>query len=205
MWDVSIHSIYPQNSPPLESDPEPKPVAKIECTLPAVNELRVYTRRNKVRGEQLLKSTRTCHESVPTPIVKESTGNEVLVTDFTIDIDSPIAVRKGTRLCTKYSIQDYVSFGNLSLKHLAFVSKVDNSSPEPKTVHEALQIPEWSTTIQAEISALEKNGIWELSELPLGKRLVGCKWIFTAKYNPNGSVNRLKARLVVKGLLSPIV
>ena len=51
----------------------------------------------------------------------------------------------------------------------------------------------------AEIHALEKNGTWEISELPAGKRLVGCKWIFTVKYNEDGSVNRFKARLVAKG------
>jgi len=35
--------------------------------------------------------------------------------------------------------------------------------------------------------------------LPLGKRPVGCKWIFTIKHNADGSVNRFEARLVAKG------
>ena len=49
------------------------------------------------------------------------------------------------------------------------------------------------------MNVLKKNGTWELSDLPEGKRPVGCKWIFTVKYNPDGSVSRYKARLVAKG------
>ncbi|KAL9253582.1 Glycine-rich RNA-binding protein 7-like protein [Drosera capensis] len=40
---------------------------------------------------------------------------------------------------------------------------------------------------------------WDLCPLPLGKRAIGCKWIFTVKVHPDGSLNRFKARLVAKG------
>ncbi|KAH9792323.1 hypothetical protein KPL71_004074 [Citrus sinensis] len=36
--------------------------------------------------------------------------------------------------------------------------------------------------------------------LPEGKLIVGCKWIFTVKYNSDGSLERYKARSVAKGL-----
>jgi hypothetical protein len=35
--------------------------------------------------------------------------------------------------------------------------------------------------------------------LPDGKKTVGCKWVFTMKYNSDGSIERYKARLVAKG------
>ena len=53
--------------------------------------------------------------------------------------------------------------------------------------------------MEDEIRALESNDTWILSELPHGKKLVGCKWIFTAKYKADGSVERYKAHLVGKG------
>lgn len=47
--------------------------------------------------------------------------------------------------------------------------------------------------------ALEKNGTWELTELPSDKRQVGCKWVFTTKYNLDGSIDRHNSRLMAKG------
>ena len=35
--------------------------------------------------------------------------------------------------------------------------------------------------------------------LPKGKSTVGCKKVFTVKYNLNGSLERYKARLMAKG------
>ena len=35
--------------------------------------------------------------------------------------------------------------------------------------------------------------------LPPGKKAIGCRWVFTVKVNPDGSIARLKAQLVVKG------
>lgn len=32
-----------------------------------------------------------------------------------------------------------------------------------------------------------------------GMNVVGCHWIFTIKYHPNGEIDRYKARLVAKG------
>lgn len=50
-----------------------------------------------------------------------------------------------------------------------------------------------------EMTALEKNQTWELVPLPEGKRPVGCRWVYTVKCKPDGSIDRYKARLVAKG------
>lgn len=53
--------------------------------------------------------------------------------------------------------------------------------------------------MQVEMEALEKNNTWDLVELSDWKKPVGCKWVFTVKYNWDGSLERYKARLVAKG------
>lgn len=45
----------------------------------------------------------------------------------------------------------------------------------PNNVQEALQVFEWKAIIVEEVKALEKECTWELTELPKGKNLVGCK------------------------------
>ena len=35
--------------------------------------------------------------------------------------------------------------------------------------------------------------------LPIGKKFIGCRWVFVVKFNLDGSVARLKVRLIVKG------
>jgi hypothetical protein len=50
-----------------------------------------------------------------------------------------------------------------------------------------------------EMTALRKNGTWDLVSLPGGKKSVGCKWVFTIKHNADGTVERYKARLVARG------
>lgn len=53
---------------------------------------------------------------------------------------------------------------------------------------EALNVHEWREAIFEEMRALENNATWEKVALPQGKTVVGCKWIFTVKYNYDGSL-----------------
>lgn len=47
-----------------------------------------------------------------------------------------------------------------------------------------------------EMHALSKNEIWDVADLQKRKCVVGCKWVHTMKYNPDGTVQQYKARLV---------
>ncbi|PKI78821.1 hypothetical protein CRG98_000781 [Punica granatum] len=46
---------------------------------------------------------------------------------------------------------------------------------------------------------LSENGTWVITDLPHGKQVIGCKWVYKVKRNVDGSIERYKARLVAKG------
>lgn len=50
-----------------------------------------------------------------------------------------------------------------------------------------------------EMNALDTSGSWNLINLPIGKKMIGCKWVFVVKFNVDGSYARIKACLVAKG------
>ncbi|UYV72085.1 hypothetical protein LAZ67_9001767 [Cordylochernes scorpioides] len=57
---------------------------------------------------------------------------------------------------------------------------------------------EWLKASEEEMKSLIENDTWTLTDLPPGKKSIGSKWIFKAKYNQDGNVERFKARLVAK-------
>ena len=46
---------------------------------------------------------------------------------------------------------------------------------------------------------MKDNDVWDLVELPKGKKPIGYKWVFKTKRNSKGNVERYKALLVTKG------
>ena len=129
-------------------------------------------------------------------LVAENPGEQS--SDLSGDLYLPIALRKGVRSCTQHPISKYVSYKKLSPKYAAFTANI-SAIEIPSNIQEAMKDKRWVEAINEELKALHKNHTWELVELPVGKRLVGCKWVFTVKYKADGSMERYKARLVAKG------
>ena len=53
--------------------------------------------------------------------------------------------------------------------------------------------------MHTEYNALISNHTWDLIHSVPSHNLVGCKWVFRVKRHPDGSVDRYKVRLVIKG------
>lgn len=50
-----------------------------------------------------------------------------------------------------------------------------------------------------EMEAVERNGTWELTELPQDRKAIDLKWIYKIKRDANGNIVKHKARIVAKG------
>ncbi|XP_022848510.1 uncharacterized protein LOC111370847 [Olea europaea var. sylvestris] len=75
----------------------------------------------------------------------------------------------------------------------------DLQNNKPNSFKEALKCPQWNMAMHEEYTALINNGIWNLVSLLPDRKLIGNKWVFKLKRNPDGSISRYKVRLVAKG------
>ena len=64
----------------------------------------------------------------------------------------------------------------------------------PETFAEASGNLDWDAAMDEEYCSL-----MDLFPLPKGRKIVRCKWVYRTKYASDGSVERLKERLVAKG------
>ena len=82
------------------------------------------------------------------------------------------------------------------LVHMALFAEM-----EPVSFEEASQKKQWMMAMKEELHSIEKNGTWELTELPKGKKAISVKWVYKLKLKPDGEIAKFKARLVAKGFL----
>uniref|UniRef100_A0A2N9IB18 CCHC-type domain-containing protein n=1 Tax=Fagus sylvatica TaxID=28930 RepID=A0A2N9IB18_FAGSY len=99
--------------------------------------------------------------------------------------------KRNRRPPVRYGFEDLVSYALLT------------SSEDPSTFQEAIESSEkdkWMEAMVEENESLSKNKTWELTELPKGKKPIGCKWVFKKKEAVSEKEGeRFKARLVAKG------
>jgi hypothetical protein len=70
---------------------------------------------------------------------------------------------------------------------------------EPISFKEVVSHDEWKGAMQNEYDALINNGTWKLVDPPFGTKPIGYKWVYKNKYKSDGSLDKCKVRLVVKG------
>jgi hypothetical protein len=81
---------------------------------------------------------------------------------------------------------------------------IANTVPIPRTVKEAMlwDVNNWSGAIKSEFEAQLKMDSWQVvsrATLPRDCNVVGSRFVFDVKMNPDGTVERYKARLVAQG------
>lgn len=67
---------------------------------------------------------------------------------------------------------------------------------EPSNAKEAMLLPQWKVAMEDEYIALMRNTTWSIMPQPANRTLIGLDRFIKVKLNPDGSLNKYKARLV---------
>ena len=70
---------------------------------------------------------------------------------------------------------------------------------EPSTFEEASQHSVWRDAMMDEYHSIMKNDVWEIVPRLEGKSVVTSCWLYKLKHVTDGSVEKYKARFVVRG------
>jgi len=98
----------------------------------------------------------------------------------------------------QYPIANYVTCNTFSITHQNFIAAITKII-EPKFYHEAVKDHQWRQAMREEICAFEKNRTWDIIDLAPRKKPISYKCVYRVKYNFDGSIQRFKARLVIRG------
>lgn len=84
----------------------------------------------------------------------------------------------------------------------SYAMLVATESENPATYEDAMKShnkKHWKKAMEEEMKSLSENDVWELTDLPEGKKLIDSRWVLRVKIKSDGSIDRYKARLVAKG------
>jgi hypothetical protein len=83
-------------------------------------------------------------------------------------------------------------------------NKIDGRKLPPKTIaaaHLSTDLGHWESAMNEELASLEEKGVGVLTPLPLGRKAVGSRWVYSHKYDENGQIAHHKACLVAQGFM----
>ena len=70
---------------------------------------------------------------------------------------------------------------------------------EPSYFEEASQGTTWVDAMVEEYDSIVRNNAWDIVPRPVGKSVIGSRWIYKVKQAVDGSVEKYKARFFSQG------
>lgn len=70
---------------------------------------------------------------------------------------------------------------------------------EPQSVKVVLTNSKWKQAMQIEFWCITENQTWILVPKETAGKIIGNKWVFRVKYNPDRSISKYKVRVMNKG------
>ena len=105
----------------------------------------------------------------------------------------PIRDRKQV---VRYGVEEQINVVEEVIAFALCAAEMD----EPKTMNQAKKRPDaqrWMKAAQDEMDSLLEHDTWSLTKPPLGRKIIGSKWVFKIKHDENGE--RYKCWLVAQG------
>jgi len=148
------------------------------------------------QSEQVAHTTIESESHAPTvhepPELEEEIVNEDPPPQQPQVVEEDVPIRRSQRVRRSAIPDDYE----------VYISVDMNSEGDPTSYEEAIKSPnssKWLTAMEDEIRSMSTNKVWDLTEIPKGAKIVGCKWVYKTKRGSRGNIERYKARLVAKG------
>ncbi|GKF61535.1 retrovirus-related pol polyprotein from transposon TNT 1-94, partial [Tanacetum coccineum] len=127
---------------------------------------------------------------------KEISGDLIPLIDYVHGETTPPTTRTNSN---NLSLANNPTSTPVHMYNCSSSSNASSSSSNPMSFKEAVERQEWKQAIKDEMQAIERNQTWELVDFPNDKSPISLKWLFSTKFNTDGSVQKHKARLVEKG------
>lgn len=137
--------------------------------------------------------------STPEAVTTES-DTTITVPPMTQQADvEPPRTRSGRVQRKPAWMEDYLTGNQLDNETNLCMAAINSSDMVPRNATEALKDSNWEEAMQKEYDSLVSNKVWELVQLPSGRKQVSGKWHFVVKHGADGKVLKYKARYCARG------
>ena len=164
----------------------------------------VYIIENKFYKDKILDKDLDLLIDLKDPITSKNLGEEI----GDLSIDKPIEpVDNDATETIEYETEDdevKYSYDDFYSQLLENIILITSKTDEPTTYSDVLRHPnkdDYLKAIQVELEQLNKNNTWTLVPRPVNTPVLKGRWVFSKKLKADGSLDKYKARWVVKGFM----